>query len=550
MARDVDFNYTASDKTGEAAASVTRRMKKTGDQVKKDSDKISSDFAKGIVSLANVVSPKLAKSLTGAFESAAGSAPQLIGAGVALAAPLVAATLSGAIIGGAGIGAAGIGVALAAKNPEVQAAGKKLGASLLAELTSDAQVFVQPVLGAFGQLQGEADQLRDRFRNIFADSSQFVGPLVSGLTRGVDGITRGIESLVSKAGPVVGVISDGIGDLGNSVGDALEEIASNGPQAAQALHDVFSATSDLIGVTGSTISVLTDLYGIISYIPRKLSGLGNGLKNLIVGSSEAGTLTKVAAHGIADVGTQATISADAVNWYSQQIDDAANAGKNLFDSATRVGEALDKVTESAKANGKTLDANTEKGRANREVLSGVADALRARYDSEVQANGETAKSTQISENNRAALIRAARQLGATKAQAEAYAKQLLGIPSKKDTAFHAATEGAQAKVRNLDKDIQGVRGKSVYIDIQTNISSVVARVNSAVAGFKHLFAADNSFAFAATGQSSAEPARDVHVASTIETRINLDGRPFRAYTEQAIGAASRRDAWRQKVGRR
>jgi hypothetical protein len=40
------------------------------------------------------------------------------------------------------------------------------------------------------------------------------------------------------------------------------------------------------------------------------------------------------------------------------------------------------------------------------------------------------------------------------------------------------------------------------------------------------------------------------VSATVENTILLDGRPFRAWTDQRIAAASDRQAWRAKVGRR
>jgi hypothetical protein len=553
MARDVEFNYTASDKTGAAATSVERRFKKTAESVKKDSDKLGDGIGKSLVQGIEKFSPKLASTLTDTLSGVSEASGPLLAVGIAAAAPLIGATLSAAIIGGAGIGGVIGGVLLAAKDPRVQAAGKALGTNLMSSLQQDAAVFIGPVLSAIGQIKGGFDGIRPRIQSVFNNSSQYVQPLVSGVVKAVDGISRGFEALVSKAGPVIGALSDSFGTLGSAVGDALENIAGGAPDAASAIRDLTNFLAGAIEVVGGTVRALTEMYGVISFIPHKLVDFGNGLKDLISPANKVGTFVDRVATNVGQAGAAASDAAGPIQTFTDKVDNLASEGRNLFDSTTNVGDAIDRFRDALKKNGKTLDENTTKGRANRTALSNLAGALVAQYDATVKVNGEGAKSNTVARDNRTAFVKLATQLGLSKTAAGELASKMGLIPAKKNTSFTANTHDAAARIQALKDQIAALKNKTITLTVARRVTGSSASDSALAAALrKQNFAASGSFAFAggSDGVSRTGGPAEVKVTSTINNRIDLNGRPFFDYADRTSSAAVSRSNYRQKVGKR
>jgi hypothetical protein len=553
VARDVDFNYTASDKTGEAAASVERRMRKTGENVKRENDKLSNDFAKGIVALAGTVSPKLAESLTKGFASASDAGGPLLVAGIAAAAPLAGAALSAAIIGGAGAGGILGGVLIASKDPRVKAAFADMKQDIGNELTDAAQPFVQTTIDGVGDI-GDAVKTID-FKDIFAVSAKNAKPIIAGISDAVRGLGDGVQDLVDNSAPVMQALGDSIGDLGQHAGQFFSTVAGGSDGAAAAVRDLTGAVDGALDVLGPTVRALTEVYGWLSKIGAAKQILENPLiapfADLLSSGDDATGTLKLVHKGIDDVASAALTAGEPIETFTQQVDGLAQVGHSLFDSTTQVGEAIDRVSEAAKKNGKTLDENTAKGRTNREALSGLASALVAQYDATVKVNGEGTRSNAVAASNRAQFIKLAHQFGLSRTAAANLASQMGLIPAKKNTDFHANTHDADARIRALQGQINSLRGKSVSISVSIPAAQV-RRVNNTLARLGGgNFDATGGFAFAAAGATAyTEPARTVHADTTIRNVIYLDGDRFRDYTDRQVTAAGKRDAWRQRVGKR
>lgn len=557
MARDVEFNYTASDKTGPASQSVVRTMRKTGEQVKKDQDKLNSDFAKSVVKLAEGVSPKLAASLTQSFAGAADAGGPLLIAGVAAAAPLIGATISAAVIGGVGIGGVIGGVLLAAKDPAVQAAGKTLGDNLTKSLQADAQPFVKPLLAGIDEVQAKFDQIQPRLQRIFANSSKFLDPLLGGVLRFVDATSAGVDSLIANAGPVMDELGDDIGRLGEAAGHFLSTVGGGSKGAALALQNLTSGIVGIINVTGPVIRGLTEVYYWVDKLhvldvlnPAALLVHGfQDMKAAFDDGTFTGQLQKATA-GISSVGVQAAAAAGPIENFTEKVDRLASAGRGLYDSTTNVGKAVDTFKQSLKDNGKTLDANTEKGRANRDALSGLASSLVANYDAYVKVNGEGRNADKVAAANRQSFITLAEKLKLSSSQANTLANQLGLIPAKKQTDYYANTHDAAARVKALQDQINGTKGKTVTLTVVTVHKSKGGQTLYGNQGAQD-YDARNSFTFANGDPGGrTDPARPVEVTSTVENSLYLDGRLIYGTTARQIRASSKRDAWRQKVGRR
>lgn len=559
MARDVEFNYTASDKTGTAATSAQRRIKQTADSAQKENDKLSSNLAKGVVSLANTVSPKLGQALTRGFASAAEVGPQLLVGGIVAAAPLAASLLSAAVIGGVGAGGIVGGFALAAKDPRVTASFADMKGRISEELTDAAKPFVDVSIEGIGKIGSAVEAVH--FDKIFAKSAQNAEPLIDGVASAVRELGGAVEVVIDKSGPVFDQLGASITELSTHTADFLQDIAGGSEGAAAGLKDVTDTVDTLLDVLGPSIEGLTKLYGLLSKIGvtgHLLSALlgpigliGDGLKSAgIIGEKSSGQMT-LAKKGLDSVAVAAAAGADPLATFTDQVDKLASSGRSLFDSTTQVGAALDAVTTAAEKNGKTLDASTSKGRANRDALSQLAGALVGNYDAYVKLNGEGAKSNGIAASNRSQFVKLAGQFGLSKSAADRLASSMGLIPAKKKTDFTANTHDAEARAEALREKINGIPiSKTVRVTLVANVNAAVSKINNALSGFGHLFDASNSFAFAAPGSSSAEPARQVQVSSDVTSNLFLDGSLVYANTKHQVRASSKRDAWRGKVGRR
>lgn len=550
MAKDVEYNYTASDKTGPANDSVRRRMKETGKQAEKD---LGQGVAKGLVTLATKASPQLGKALTQAFTYASAEGGTVLAAAGVAAAPLIAASLSAAVIGGAGLGGVIGGVLLAAQDPRVQAAGTKLGENLLSSLKADAAPFVEPVLTAIGRIQAKADELAPRFQRIFGNSSQYLGPLVTALLHGVDSITAGFDKLIANAGPVMAELGQDITQITAHTGDFLKTLSGGSEGAAAALRTLTNGITLLEDILGPTILGLTKLYGLLDQVGAATGAMGV-FADIMGRTGDETTFASAAAQtaqaAIAQVGVKAATAAGPVATFSDDVHSLAEAGHAAFDSLTSVGEATARAREAIKQNGKTLDENTAKGRANRTALSGLASALVKQYEATVQVNGEGAKSNAIAAQNRAAFVKLAAQFGLSRQKALELATQMGLIPPKKNTTFTANTHDAEGRIQALKEKISSVKGKSVSVNVIVNASRLTAVENrlARLHGGGLYGSSDASFSRADSGGGRFRTGGPTPVE--VSNNIYLDGAPFYAITRTAVDQAQSRQAWRAKVGRR
>lgn len=292
--------------------------------------------------------------------------PMIANIGVA-AAPLLGAAISGAIIGGAGIGGVLGGVTLAAKDPRVQAAGSALSKNLMGSLQQDAKPFIQPVLGAIGQIQAGFDAIRPHIQNIFANSAQFITPLVNGLTNGIGGIAGGIDSLVAKAGPVIGAIGGMFDKIGRSVGDALTTISGDSEDSAQALDDLGGAISVLIEGLGYVVRGLTEAYG--------------GLHDFADGIVSAGRAVGIFNEQQSEMGEFAHHAGGSLKAETAAVNDQAAALRKLSDEMKAQTDPLfalingeHEVADAQKAYNRALDQHGPKSEQAKDALTNLGKA--------------------------------------------------------------------------------------------------------------------------------------------------------------------------------
>lgn len=586
MARDVEFDVTANDKS-EPALSKTeqnfkrsqekmtrdfeREQKKQADAVRKtqaeqerfrkkadnDRKKQEGEIRKTLgvfTDLITAVSPKLAASLSKSIEAVGKSAGPVIVAGVAAAvavgAPLIGATLAGAIIGGAGLGGVIGGLLLAAKDPRVKAAATEMGVRLQERLRLASLGFVQPAIDGIHTIETAIDGIH--LERILGDSAQFVAPLVAGIASAITEIGAGIEDLVHNAGPVIDAIGQGIADIGRSLGDGLKSLSDNGDDAASALRLIFLIITTGIDSVFLTVNALTEMYGII----RRIGGLGvfgplsEDMDKAAKSGQNLGTGTFSAARHIGDMGTSAHGAANGLQSLQEQLDGVTSAARSLFGASTSAGEAIDRVTAAAKANGKTLDSGTEKGRANREAVANLAAALQRQTDAYRDVNGAGAKADAVAQVNRATFIQLATSLTGSATRARQLADQLLGIPAKKDTKVNANTHDAEARIQALQEKLNALHGKTVNVTVHYRGDGSNQNSPSIGGGGGRQFAAANYWTGvdgnAGTSRTGGPTPVEVTSNVTSNVAVLLDGRPFKAM----VADSNRREAYRSRVGAR
>lgn len=562
MARDVDFNVTASDKTGPALAAVERGFASTAKKLQKQQDDIAGS---GLIQAVARSSPKLAAQLTNVFGQVASAGPGLIAAGLVAGAPLIGATLSAAVIGGAGVGGVIGGVLLAARDPRVSGAGKQLGQKLLGELTQDATPFIEPVLTAVGTIERRFETMRGRLQSIFANSATFVEPLTDGVLGGIDGVLRGFDSLIAKGKPVIDELGRDFTAIGQSAGDAMDLIAGGSDEAASALGDLTTAITFTITGTGALVRGLTEVYGAMKYVAPLGEALVDGLGRLTGGQDSAAASSSDLAAGL-ELSRKA-FEADAAatertNGYLADSEklmeqtaaaarDLTAANQSLYGAETALGDATDRATEARKRNGKTLDENTEKGRANREALLGVATAAQRDYEAFVKVNGVGPRSAAVAESLRSGFIKAARSFGLSADGAQQLANKILGIPKKHDTRINADPRNAVEASKAAKAAINSVHSRTVSLTVNVNASrlaSIENRLNRL--GGSLYNAGEQSWSPSDPGSGRARTGGPTPVSVTSSVAVSLDGEPFRAYTVKAIEATNRRRDFRSRVGTR
>lgn len=558
MARDVEFNITASDRSGSALASAEAKFAASQQRIRKQSEKTGSHLGDSLTKGVSKAAPGLLDSITGVFTKGGIAGGDLLVAGIAVAAPVIGATLSAAVIGAAGAGGLIGGIMLAARDPRVKAAGAQLGQTLLSGLQQDAAPFVAPLLRNIAKVEDRFEQMRSRIQRIFATSSTFLDPLTDSVLNGVDDILRGFDALVAKAGPLMKSLGQGFELVGDSIGNAAETIAGGSDEAADAVLGLSKALAATIEAAGYTIRGLTELYGVISYIPGKINEgvtslykwLGVMKEDAIITRHVAGQSDEMAAATEA-VGQQAAEASAPLASFTDRVNDLADAGRSAFDATTSLGEATDRTRDALAKNGKTLDASTEKGRANRQALSGLATALLGQYNATVKVNGEGLKSNAVAASNREQFIKLATQFGLSKGAARDLATQMGLIPAKKSVAFFANTHDAKARIDALKDQLGGIRDRTVNVNVQLNqsrlnkVENTLNRLNrgGVFAGGSGWAASDGGSGVSRTGgPAQVQVANDVHVS--------LDGAPFYAMTTRVVRSSAERDAWRQKVGAR
>lgn len=558
MARDVDFNVTANDRTGNALGAAARNVertqrkiqedaKKSHDRMKADAEKSLGGLGKSLISMAAKVSPQLATTLTEALGNAGKMGGPAIAAGLAAAAPLIGATISAAVVGGAGIGGVLGGVMLAARDPRVAAAGKALGAELLGDLSQQANPFVKETLNAIERVRVGYRQVSAEIGRIFDNSAKFVGPLTNGLIAFTQGVVRGFDQVVANAGPIIDVISKGLARLGGDVQGFLTTVAGDGTGAAAAMQGLIDTLSGVIQILGPVIAGLTDLYNLSNRLGGGIFQLYAKITEILdpIGAFQFATATTAVAAAITATVPPAQSYAETLAEINKAQRENVESSLSLYAAQTSAAQAFRDAKEAVGKHGSGLSLNTKAGLENRTALESLAGSLNAQYNAYVKVHGATAEANEVLRANRERFIEVARQAGISAAAAGRLADKLIGVPSIKPKI--ELLDNASGKVNNVINRLAAVKSKTVTLNI-------AVRQSGDASALRKQSRTDFSAAQYAAGPAAAGGSyrtggpTPVNVASTVE--VNLDGRPFAQQTTRIVDERERRQEWRARVGRR
>jgi hypothetical protein len=575
VARDVEVDVTANDKTAPGLTSAERNFKRSQDRIMKEQDRAAEQASKGMLRIVGAVSPKLAASLTDAFSgSAARAGPILAGAAV-VAAPVIGATLAGAVVGGAGLGGLVGGAILASRDARVQAAGKQLSKRLLTSLEQDSVVFVQPLLRSIDKVDQRFAKLRPTIQKIFRDSAGYADPLVDGALAGAEKLIAGFSKAVGRAGPVMDSLGNAANRVLGAVGDMFGTLSQDADEGADAIDDLTGAAVNFIRTATGIVHTLSNIYGWLQKQDAGWDNFRHKLEDTLSVGDRAGMQFDITADGLSRVDRRARDAAEGMRRVGSgtfgasdafqdgsksaeeharalELADAAardliNSQRDLYGATTDVAGATAQASKVIGENGRTLSLNSEKGRENRAALSSVASALGRQYDAAVKANGVGIESARVAQRGRDAFVQLAQKAGLSAGAAQNLATKLGLIPSKKETKILADTKAAEARLRAVQAYINSIRGKTVVIEIQRRYPATRDNADK----MKGFDAGQHWRAMSSSGPGNLSRTggpSDVTVESNIA--VALDGRPFREYTARSVRDSERRQAWKQRVGGR
>lgn len=497
--------------------SLTSELRKL-ERAKRDLDKLGGQDQGGTTGLLGGLLGKGLGAASG-FQpgSTFGLSPTAVTAAlatIAAAAPAAGAAIAAAILAGIGAAGLGAGIALELKDPQIQAAGKAMGADIGAHL-QDAAVtdFREPMLASMAILGAGFDRFEPRIRRIFAGLAPQLEDLARGIVGLVDEVGPGLEHAFAAAGPMIREIAQDLPQIGAAIGFFLDRIAAAGPGAVTFFHDLAMGAEATLTTLGLATEGLSKLYQLMAGGPSKFGGPGSPftgtlftLMNVLDQTDEkqkkaSGSADELAsqwrkmfdeANKVSDAaqtaGLGVSLAADDFAKLSSQI---ASAGTNSdllaakmvdkvlgatlgLDQATLgFAQALTQTSDAIKNNGTQLDIHTAKGQANRSAILGAVQANLADYDAMIRSGAGAEQAAAAYNTNTAALEAQLRKAGLTAGQIDQLIGKYRNVPSKVDT--DVAVKGLTEAINNLDETIRlinGLQSRTVYEDVVVRHSVV------------------------------------------------------------------------------
>ncbi|MBQ1039287.1 hypothetical protein [Micromonospora sp. C81] len=505
-------------------------------------------FSAGLGALSEAGS-LIGKNLSNAIQ-AAGPYAQVAMAGLmglvvlaaAAAAPAIGAVIGGAIVGGAGIGGMVGGLILAAKDPRVSGAFSSLQRDVSRMLGDAAESFGPAALDAVRIARGAFQNLMPDLRRIFNTTSTFVAPLTRSLGRAAQSALSGIAQAVEKAGPIINAVGEGVEEIGRAIGSVFRDLSDNGASMAIAVRGAFGVVAGAIRGFGIGLNILVETFeAFINIIP----GGKALLERYAASSNTAAESSKGLAGGLRGIGTDSAAAANGLADVRAKAQELADSNISFREAQIAAKNATAEATAALKENGKAKGTNTQKGRENEAALNAMATAFNNEATAGERSGISANDASNAYHNNRAALVKMAEKAGYSRTEANKLAAQLLKIPKNVNTTINADTSTATSKLVTFQKQVNGLRGKTVTVRVQSSGDHYIPGVGTQLKGF------------ASTGSWSASDGAGTHRSGgptktemTLTNNIYLDGQFLYSYVDKAIAGSERKQNWHARNGRR
>lgn len=259
----------------------------------------------------------------------------------------------------------------------------------------------------------------------------------------------------SMAGPWGAAIGGGIG--------LVMDFAAAGDDAAESIRllQQAAATPGLTGAQRHDISVTAMAHAEKGGGDQKLWDEVDKVNAVLDANAEASMEAAFAEAGMANAMRNASDETRRQTFELLNNINAKNESRNAALVAANAElayeAAIDRAHAAAKQNGRTLDKTTEAGRANRAALNELAGAWNNLDPATQNAAGAQRRA-------RAEFVEVARQMGATKAQAQALADKYMEIPQKVSTTVRVRDE-ATGKLKAIQQYIDGMHGKTIKVAV-------------------------------------------------------------------------------------
>lgn len=537
-ARDVTVDIIGRDKTGAAAKSAAGNFEKVKGKV----DGLKEGFTKGAVAVA---------ALTGAIAGAV----QIMNAG-----------LTGGLI------RANAQVSLGARGYEqlssaAKASAHNLGLTTTEFIDSAGQAallaknmgFGQDTAVSFGKLlpdlanrlsvlssgQRSAAESSDMLRSAIAgefDPLQSVGINIS-----ANIVAQKALAIQQKSGArltaqqanalaVLSIVQDQTAQATDVMATAQGRAYMNAQASTAALKEQWQVLQgQLTPALSNGIGILSEWVYVMGHLDKldKIDEVTKQFKDAANGAAQAAgnetTNVNDLANSASGAATDVYSFARALDYSREAANKSANAALASRDAARQYKQSIDEAKQALKDNGRTLDINTEKGRANQAALDGIASAANKQVGAILEAGGSQVQFDAALASSRAQLEKMAQKFGMSKAQAHAYALEVLAIPSNVSTNIR----------QNIETLVNGIKVSNGQFE----------RVLNAPRGKVSAFGGGTSFVpFAADSLGGGRTQAPTPVSVT--SNVMLDGAPFYAMVHSAVADEASRQAWRARTGRR
>jgi len=485
---DVFEKLTKSQSLLAELESVRKRLKGTiSDGISDGAKDGGPRFEKLVIGAATGAAESVAglfgKSLSSMPPEAQAALGASIVAVVAAAAPFIGAAMGGALLGGIATIGIGAGIASQIKDPDVLNATEDLKRKMSIDFRDAGSAFKQPILDSEREISDAFSHFAPELKKEF-DS---LAPSLRSLTAGLLGFAReawpGVRNGLEAGQVVIERLAQDLPQLGHYIGEFFNEIKSDGPAGAAALHDLLNIIELLLLGMGEGINLLSKIYqgfkvmtdlnwGNFTGLVEDIVGVGSkaddtasNMRNLAVGVDLAGGAAM-------DASAQYQALITKLNTASTTSDSVAGAmSDRLFgsligiDQATlHVQESFTSLTQTLQNNKNALDIHTQAGQQDREAILAAVQANIQMYDSQISVGMSATDAAAAYDANTQALERQLRQAGLTQAQIDGLIGKYASVPDKVNTDI--AINGLTNAIEDLDtllRQINGLHDKDITI---------------------------------------------------------------------------------------